>query len=51
MEEEVLVQEFLPGVSQRGEYGIIFFLGEFSHTVRKFSTTKDFRVQVKTFRK
>lgn len=44
--EVVLVQQFVPGVTQRGEYGLIFFQGEFSHTVRKFNTTGDFRVQV-----
>ena len=43
--EEVLVQEFIPGVAERGEYSLVFFLGEFSHAVRKFNTTGDFRIQ------
>lgn len=42
---EYLVQPFLPEIRTAGEWSLIFFRGEFSHSVRKRPTGDDFRVQ------
>jgi hypothetical protein len=41
----VMVQEFVPEVQTLGEWSLIFLGGEFSHAIRKFPATGDFRVQ------
>ena len=38
-------QEFIPGILTCGEFSLIFFNGVFSHGVRKFNVTGDFRIQ------
>jgi len=43
----LIVQEFLPEIVNDGEYSIIFFGGECSHTIRKLAAPGDFRVQEK----
>ena len=40
-----LVQDFLPEVRSVGEWSLVFFGGEFSHSVRKFAAPGEFRVQ------
>lgn len=40
-----LIQAFLPEVQQDGELSVVFFDGEYSHTVRKRPKPGDFRVQ------
>ncbi|HVR38586.1 MAG TPA: hypothetical protein VMU84_05785 [Thermoanaerobaculia bacterium] len=42
---DVLVQPFIPEVVERGEWSLIFFDGEYSHTVLKRAKEGDFRVQ------
>ncbi len=42
---DVLVQPFIPEVSEQGEYSFVFFGGELSHVVLKKSAAGDFRVQ------
>lgn len=44
-QQELLVQEFIPGILTCGEFSLIFFNGVFSHGVRKFNVTGDFRIQ------
>jgi len=44
-EKEMLVQEFIPEIMTRGEFSLIFFNGVYSHCVRKFNLTGDFRIQ------
>jgi len=44
-EEDFLVQPFIPQVAEVGEYSLIFFNGEFSHSVLKTPAKSDFRVQ------
>ncbi|WBQ12704.1 hypothetical protein L2D00_12735 [Hyphomonadaceae bacterium BL14] len=40
-----LIQPFLPGVPEEGEYSLIFFGGEFSHALVKRPKAGDYRVQ------
>ncbi len=44
-ERACIVQPFLPRVLDEGEYSVIFFLGEVSHTIVKTPKRGDFRVQ------
>ena len=44
-ERDMLVQEFVPEIATGGEWSLIFLGGEFSHAVKKFPKTGDFRVQ------
>jgi glutathione synthase/RimK-type ligase-like ATP-grasp enzyme len=41
----VLVQDFLPSVSEHGETSLIYIDGTLTHTVRKYPGADDFRVQ------
>jgi hypothetical protein len=41
----VLIQPFLPEVQTRGEWSLMFLLGEYSHSVLKRPGAGDFRVQ------
>lgn len=43
--QPVMVQRFLPVVTEEGEWSLLFFGGRFSHAVRKLPTRGDFRVQ------
>ncbi|MGH7495010.1 MAG: ATP-grasp domain-containing protein [bacterium] len=40
-----LVQEFMPEISTRGEWSLLFFEGKYSHAVLKLPRAGDFRVQ------
>src|SRR5262245_52990153 len=42
---DVLVQPFLPEVTSRGEWSLVFLGGEYSHAVLKRPASGDFRVQ------
>ena len=39
------LQEFIPEILTCGEFSLIFFNGVFSHGIRKFNSTGDFRIQ------
>ena len=41
----LMVQEFMPEIGAGGEWSLIFFGGQFSHAVKKYPATGDFRVQ------
>ncbi len=41
-----VVQEFMPEVQTVGEYSLLFFCEEYSHTVRKTPRSGDFRTQM-----
>lgn len=41
----MLVQEFIPEISNQGEWSLIFLGGQFSHAVKKVPRRGDFRVQ------
>jgi hypothetical protein len=41
-----LVQEFMPEISTRGEWSLLFFEGKYSHAVLKRPQEGDFRVQL-----
>lgn len=41
---DVLIQEFIPEILNLGEFSLIYFNTEFSHAVRKFNKTGDFRI-------
>lgn len=41
----MLIQEFVPEISTRGEWSLMFFGGAYSHAVRKTPQSGDFRVQ------
>lgn len=41
----VMVQPFLEGIIDRGEYSLFYFAGEFSHSILKLPKPGDFRVQ------
>jgi glutathione synthase/RimK-type ligase-like ATP-grasp enzyme len=41
----VMVQEFVPEVIAEGELSFVFFLGEYSHCVRKIPRSGEFRIQ------
>lgn len=45
LEENVLIQPFMPQVSTEGEWSLMFFNGEFSHAVLSTPKAGDFRVQ------
>jgi len=45
LDEEVIIQLFLPEIVTDGELSFIFFDGLFSHTVKKMPGLGDFRVQ------
>lgn len=42
---DMLVQEFIPEISNEGEWSLIFLGGQFSHAVKKVPRRGDFRVQ------
>ena len=42
---DVMVQKFIPEITTRGEWSLVYFGGEFSHAVRKYPAQGDFRVQ------
>ncbi len=42
-----LVQEFVPEVGSRGEISLVYLDGAFSHAVRKWPASGDFRVQAR----
>lgn len=44
-ERACMVQPFLPGVVEEGEYSVMFFLGDVSHAILKTPKHGDFRVQ------
>ena len=44
-DRDVLVQPYLSEIAEGGEWSLVFFHGEFSHALRKFPATGDFRVQ------
>lgn len=44
-DRDYLVQPFLPAVVEEGEFSLIFFNGELSHTILKTPKPRDFRVQ------
>lgn len=41
----LLIQQYMPEITEEGEWSIIFFDREFSHAVRKYPGRGDFRVQ------
>jgi len=43
--KELLVQKFVSGVSQEGEYSLIYIDGSFTHCVLKTAASSEFRVQ------
>ncbi|HNI45076.1 MAG TPA: hypothetical protein PK230_10305 [Chitinophagales bacterium] len=47
LEHDLLVQSFLPEIMEKGEYSLIFFNQQYSHTVQKIAQKGDFRVQPK----
>ncbi len=44
-ERDMLVQPYLADIAEGGEWSLVFFGGEFSHALRKFPASGDFRVQ------
>ena len=40
-----VVQQYVSGIQEAGEYSLFFFAGEYNHTVRKMPAESDFRVQ------
>lgn len=44
-ERDMLVQPYLTDIAEGGEWSLVFFHGEFSHALRKFPASGDFRVQ------
>ena len=38
-------QEFIPEILELGEFSLLYFNGQYSHALRKFNTSGDFRVQ------
>ncbi len=42
---EAMVQRFVPNILDEGEWSLIFFDGEFSHSVRKTAKAGEFRIQ------
>jgi glutathione synthase/RimK-type ligase-like ATP-grasp enzyme len=42
---DALVQPFVPAIAEAGEVSLIYFDGQYSHSVRKLPATGDFRVQ------
>ncbi|MBC3872521.1 ATP-grasp domain-containing protein [Undibacterium flavidum] len=45
LEQEFLVQPFMPEIMREGEWSLIFFDGEYSHALIKRAKAGDFRVQ------
>ena len=45
-DEDFLAQPFLPEIQRQGEWSLLYFGGEFSHSVLKTPKTGDFRVQL-----
>ena len=41
----LLIQEYIPEITTHGEWSLMFFGGDYSHTVRKLPKAGDFRVQ------
>ena len=44
-QSDVLIQPFIPEITDQGEYSFVFFSGELSHVVLKQAKAGDFRVQ------
>jgi glutathione synthase/RimK-type ligase-like ATP-grasp enzyme len=44
-DQDVVVQEFVPEVVEKGEWSLLFFSRDFSHAVQKTPKAGDFRVQ------
>ena len=40
---DVLIQEFVPEILELGEFSLLYFNGKYSHALRKFNTSGDFR--------
>ncbi len=45
LENDLLVQPFMPEIQERGELSILFFQGKYSHAIVKKPKNGDFRVQ------
>ena len=45
LKEDMIVQEFLTDIMNRGEISLIMIGGEFTHAIRKIGKENDFRVQ------
>ena len=43
--EAALIQDFLPSVTEEGEYSFLYFGGQFSHAVQKQAKKGDYRIQ------
>ena len=43
--QRMLIQPFLPAISQDGEYSLFYFAGQYSHAISKHPAEGDFRVQ------
>ncbi len=44
-ERDILIQPFIPEIAAQGEWSLIFFGGEYSHSILKRPAADDFRVQ------
>ncbi len=44
-ERDWMVQEFLPEIIEQGEHSLVFFSGNYSHTVVKTAKAGDYRIQ------
>jgi len=47
LEKDLMLQTFIPEITNSGEYSLIFFQNEFSHAVLKTPAVGDYRVQAK----
>lgn len=47
IEKDLMLQSFIPEITNPGEYSLIFFRNEFSHAVLKTPAAGDYRVQSK----
>ena len=47
LEKDLMLQTFIPEITNPGEYSLIFFRNEFSHAVLKTPAVGDYRVQSK----
>lgn len=45
-EEDMIVQPYVPSVTEEGEASLVYFGGEFSHALRKCPKRGDYRVQM-----
>ena len=43
--QRMLIQPFLPAISEEGEFSLFYFAGQFSHAISKHPADGDFRVQ------